>query len=79
MKRPQRRPRCTVEECREPASHAFLGVTGDQAVKVTFADGRRIRTCQPHFMLVVDRLHKAFAELPDGGPARLRAVPLVAA
>lgn len=76
MKKPSRRPRCTVEQCRGPASHAFLAVTGDETAKVTFADGRRIRTCQPHFMVVVDRLHKAFAELPGGGPARLRAVPL---
>lgn len=72
-------PPCTVAGCGAPAAHAFLAVTGGQADKVVDTHGKRVRTCRAHFQFVVDRLHEAFAALPGGGPARLRAVPLVAA
>lgn len=68
--------RCHVQRCRQPAAYAFLAVTGDQVEKLTTGDGTRIRACRPHLLTTVDQIKAAFAQLPGGGPARVRAVPL---
>ncbi len=65
---------CSAAGCRARAAYAFLGVTGDQADRVVDADGKRIRVCKPHLMVAVDAITKTFQQLPDGGPARIRAV-----
>lgn len=67
--------RCSSAGCRAAAAYAFLGVTGEHTDRVVDADGRRVRACRPHLMLAVDAITAAFKELPDGGPARIRAVP----
>lgn len=69
--------RCLIEDCRRPAAWAFLAVTGAAAERVTVDGGGRVRCCQPHLMLVVGRLQDSFRAMPGGGPARLRAVPLL--
>lgn len=66
---------CKVAGCRARAEYAFLAVTGEQADRVVDATGRRIRACKPHLMVAVDAITAGFARLPDGGPARIRAVP----
>lgn len=68
---------CIVEGCKGPAAYAFLAVTGDVADRIVTPDGRRIRCCRPHVLLLVDQIKAAFSHLPDGGPARIRAVPLL--
>jgi len=74
---PPTRPKpCIVERCRHPAGYAFLAVTGDTAERITTPAGLRVRACRPHLLLVVDQITAAFKQLPGGGPARIRAVPL---
>ena len=70
-------PACIVERCPGPAAYAFLAVTGEAAEKIVTPAGVRIRSCKPHLLLVVDQITAAFKQLPDGGPARIRTVPLV--
>lgn len=68
--------RCTANGCGRDAAWAFLAVTGDQVARVTDEHGRRVRSCQPCLMGIVGKLRDQMQALPDGGPARLRAVPL---
>lgn len=76
MRALQRPRRCIVDRCRRPAGYAFLAVTGDTADRIVTPTGTRVRVCKPHLMVVVDQITAAFKQLPDGGPARIRAVPL---
>jgi hypothetical protein len=68
--------RCIVDRCRIPARYAFLAVTGDVADRIITPAGLRVRACRPHLLLAVDQITAAFHQLPDGGPARIRAVEL---
>lgn len=62
--------------CGKAAAWAYLAVTGEIAEKITDEAGRRVKACKAHTQFVTDRLIEAMAALPDGGPARLRPVPL---
>jgi hypothetical protein len=68
---------CYVAYCQSPAGFAFLGVTGDQVDRVALPDGSRLRSCQGHLEVTMRNLAATFKTLPGGGPARLRAVPLL--
>jgi hypothetical protein len=67
---------CTWRGCGAGAAYAFLAVSGATTEKIVDGQGRRVRACKPHMGSVVDRLHQLLQALPDGGPARLRTVPL---
>jgi len=67
---------CFIDRCTNPAGYAFLAGGGEQWDRVTLPDGRRLRACRGHLFTTVDRLTATFAQLPGGGPARIRAVPL---
>ena len=68
--------RCIVDRCKTPAAYKFLAVPGDTADRIITPAGKRVSACQPHLLLAVDQITAAFAQLPDGGPARIRAVPI---
>jgi hypothetical protein len=79
MKGRQVPKRCTAAGCGQPAVYAFLAVTGDHADRIVDETGVRVRSCQGCVMGISGKLRDAMQALPGGGPARLRAVPLLPA
>jgi len=68
--------RCNVDKCKTRPEYQFLAVTGDIADRIVTADGTRLRACRRHLLVAVDQITAAFQLLPDGGPARIRAVQI---
>lgn len=75
MRKREAPKRCTVRACRAPAAYVYEAGGGDRWERITVG-GKRVRVCPGHQMGVSQTLIAALQQLPDGGPARLRAVPL---